>query len=78
MFGLNTFGDVTAEPDAWPLHQAEVLRNAAREAVLTDQVGVSDNAVKVEDRTAHGHIVPPFPKGWPYPKIGGQATIEDM
>ena len=38
--GLDTFGDVTAEPDGGLLAQAQVIRNVIDEAVLADQVGV--------------------------------------
>src|SRR5512143_1314351 len=38
--GLDTFGDVTDDPDGKPLHAAQVIRNLVEEAVLADQVGV--------------------------------------
>jgi probable LLM family oxidoreductase len=39
--GLDTFGDVTVDPDGRPLAQAEVLRNVAEEAVLADRLGLA-------------------------------------
>src|SRR5512143_1108321 len=38
--GLDTFGDVTDDPDGKPLHPAQVIRNFVEEAVLADKVGV--------------------------------------
>lgn len=38
--GLDTFGDVTDDPDGKPLHPAQVIRNLVEEAVLADKVGV--------------------------------------
>ncbi|KQY63908.1 LLM class flavin-dependent oxidoreductase [Nocardioides sp. Root140] len=38
--GLDTFGDVTVDPDGTKLSHAEVLRNVVDEIVLADQVGV--------------------------------------
>jgi probable LLM family oxidoreductase len=38
--GLDTFGDVTDDPDGKPLHPAQVIRNLVEEAVLADEVGV--------------------------------------
>lgn len=40
-FGLDTFGDVTADLHGRPLHHAQVLRNVVEEAVLADQVGLA-------------------------------------
>src|SRR3954469_17858420 len=37
--GLDTFGDVTASPDATPVHWAQVIRDVVEEAVLADEVG---------------------------------------
>ena len=39
-FGLDTFGDVTADDDGALLPQAEVIRNVVDEAVLADQLGI--------------------------------------
>jgi probable LLM family oxidoreductase len=39
--GLDTFGDVTVDPDGRPLAQAEVLRNVVEEAVLADRLGLA-------------------------------------
>ena len=39
-FGLDTFGDVTADDDGRTLSQAEVLRNVVEQGILADQVGV--------------------------------------
>jgi probable LLM family oxidoreductase len=39
-FGLDTFGDITVDPDGRRLSHAEVLRNVVEEGVLADQVGV--------------------------------------
>jgi probable LLM family oxidoreductase len=39
-FGLDTFGDITADSDGRLLTHAQVLRNVVEEAVLADQVGV--------------------------------------
>ncbi len=39
-FGLDTFGDVTAEADGRPRHQAGVIRDVVEEAVLADEVGI--------------------------------------
>jgi probable LLM family oxidoreductase len=39
-FGLDTFGDVTVDPDGRPRHQADVIRDVIEEAVLADQLGV--------------------------------------
>lgn len=38
--GLDTFGDVTADTDGNPLHQAEVIRNVVEQGQLADKVGV--------------------------------------
>ena len=38
--GLDTFGDVTAEADGHPKHQAQVIRDVIAEAELADKVGV--------------------------------------
>lgn len=38
--GLDTFGDVTVDPDGRPLLQAAVLRNVVAEAVLADRLGL--------------------------------------
>ena len=38
--GLDTFGDVTSDPQGTPLEYAEVIRNVVSEAVLADEVGV--------------------------------------
>ena len=38
--GLDTFGDVTEEPNGKLLHAAQVIRNLVDEAVLADAVGV--------------------------------------
>jgi probable LLM family oxidoreductase len=38
--GLDTFGDVTAEPGGGLLPQAQVIRNVIDEAVLADELGV--------------------------------------
>jgi probable LLM family oxidoreductase len=40
MFGLDTFGDVTAGDDGEPQPYPEVIRNLVEQAVLADQVGV--------------------------------------
>ncbi len=39
-FGLDTFGDITADSDGRLLTQAQVIRNVVEEAVLADDVGV--------------------------------------
>ena len=39
-FGLDTFGDITADFDGRLLTQAQVIRNVVEEAVLADDVGV--------------------------------------
>jgi probable LLM family oxidoreductase len=38
--GLDTFGDVTVEPDGTPRHQARVLRDVVEEGVLADRLGL--------------------------------------
>lgn len=38
--GLDTFGDVTQDPDGQRLSQPQVLRNVVAEAVLADSVGI--------------------------------------
>ncbi|KJC65845.1 LLM class flavin-dependent oxidoreductase [Agreia bicolorata] len=38
--GLDTFGDVTADPDGTPRSYAQVIRDVIAEGVLADQVGV--------------------------------------
>ena len=38
--GLDTFGDLTIDPQGRPLHEAQVIRNVVEQAVLADQVGV--------------------------------------
>jgi probable LLM family oxidoreductase len=38
--GLDTFGDVTAEPDGRALSHAQVIRNVVDEAILADDVGI--------------------------------------
>ncbi len=43
--GLDTFGDVTVDPQGRPLPQAQVLRHVVEEAVLADQVGLDFFAV---------------------------------
>ncbi len=40
VLGLDTFGDVTVDPQGRPIHQAQVLRNVIEEAVLADRLGV--------------------------------------
>lgn len=39
-FGLDTFGDVTVDPDGELLSQAQVLRNVVEEAALADRLGL--------------------------------------
>lgn len=39
-FGLDTFGDVTSQPDGTPLPHAQVIRNLVAEAVLADELGI--------------------------------------
>lgn len=39
-FGLNTFGDVTVDPDGRPLTQADALRHVVDEGALADEVGL--------------------------------------
>lgn len=43
--GLDTFGDVTRDPDQRPRSQAQVLRDVLDEAVLADSVGVDSFGV---------------------------------
>jgi probable LLM family oxidoreductase len=38
--GLDTFGDITAEPDGRALSHAQVIRNVVDEAILADDVGI--------------------------------------
>jgi alkanesulfonate monooxygenase SsuD/methylene tetrahydromethanopterin reductase-like flavin-dependent oxidoreductase (luciferase family) len=38
--GLDTFGDITAEPDGRALSHAQVIRNVVDEASLADDVGI--------------------------------------
>ncbi|MGN8244692.1 LLM class flavin-dependent oxidoreductase [Cellulomonas soli] len=38
--GIDTFGDVTNDPDGRPLSQAQVLRNVVEQGVLADRVGL--------------------------------------
>ena len=38
--GLDTFGDVTVDPDGQPVPQPQVIRNVVREAVLADDLGL--------------------------------------
>ncbi|RCK69175.1 LLM class flavin-dependent oxidoreductase [Desertihabitans brevis] len=38
--GLDTFGDVTADPDGRPVPQAQVIRDVVEQGVLADRVGV--------------------------------------
>jgi probable LLM family oxidoreductase len=40
-FGLDTFGDVTTDPNHHPLTHAQVIRNVIDEGVLADEVGVN-------------------------------------
>jgi probable LLM family oxidoreductase len=40
VFGLDTFGDVTHDPDGRPLSQAQTIRNLVEEGVFADQLGV--------------------------------------
>jgi len=40
-FGLDTFGDVTADASGQPLPQAQVLRDVVEQAVLADQLGLA-------------------------------------
>jgi probable LLM family oxidoreductase len=40
VFGLDTFGDVTRDPDDQPLSHAQTIRNVVEEGVLAEQVGV--------------------------------------
>jgi probable LLM family oxidoreductase len=39
-FGLDTFGDVTSQPDGTALPYAQVIRNLVAEAVLADELGI--------------------------------------
>jgi probable LLM family oxidoreductase len=39
-FGLDTFGDVTADSEGRPLTHAQVIRNVVEEAVLADELGI--------------------------------------
>jgi probable LLM family oxidoreductase len=39
-FGLDTFGDVTHDPNGQPESYAQVIRNVIKEAVLADEVGI--------------------------------------
>jgi len=39
-FGIDTFGDVTVDPDGAPLSQAQVLRNVVEQGVHAEQVGL--------------------------------------
>jgi probable LLM family oxidoreductase len=39
-FGLDTFGDVTAGPDARPHSQAQVIREVIEQAALADELGI--------------------------------------
>ena len=39
-FGIDTFGDVTRQPDGTPTSQAQVIRDVVEEAALADQVGI--------------------------------------
>ncbi len=39
-FGVDTFGDITADADGRPLPQPAVIRNVVEEAVLADQLGI--------------------------------------
>ncbi len=39
-FGLDTFGDITLQPDGSPLTQAEVIRNVIEEGVHADALGI--------------------------------------
>src|SRR5215475_13275753 len=38
--GLDTFGDITAEPDGRALSHAQVIRNVVDEAALADELGI--------------------------------------
>jgi probable LLM family oxidoreductase len=40
VFGLDTFGDVTHDPDDRPLSHAQTIRNVVEQGVLAEQVGV--------------------------------------
>src|SRR5205807_10445741 len=40
VFGLDTFGDVTHDPDDRPLSHGQAIRNVVEEAVFAEQVGV--------------------------------------
>src|SRR6185503_17601692 len=40
VLGLDTFGDLSGDPDGRPLSHARTLRNVVEEGVLADQVGV--------------------------------------
>ena len=40
ILGLDTFGDVTVNPDGSPTHQAQVLRDVVEQAALADSLGV--------------------------------------
>jgi probable LLM family oxidoreductase len=37
---LDTFGDITADPDGQPLSHARVIRDVVEEAILADEVGI--------------------------------------
>ena len=39
-FGIHTFGDVTKDADGSMLHDADVIRNVLKEAVLADKLGI--------------------------------------
>lgn len=50
-FGLDTFGDVTVDPDGRVLPHAQVIRNVIEEGVLADKVGVNFFGIGEHHRT---------------------------
>jgi probable LLM family oxidoreductase len=65
--GLDTFGDVTVDPQGTALPQAQVLRHVIEEAVLADQVGLDFFAVGEHHR-------PDFAISAPEVMLGAIAT----
>src|SRR5690606_34017293 len=57
-FAVDTFGDVTRDEGGKELHQAQVIRNVVKEAVLAEQVGLDAFGVGEHHRRDFAITVP--------------------
>ncbi|MGV6993216.1 LLM class flavin-dependent oxidoreductase [Gordonia amicalis] len=56
--GLDTFGDITAEPDGTPRSDAQTLRDVLEQAILADEVGVDFLGVGEHHRSDYSVSAP--------------------